>query len=202
MKAITRALSKFAVAAAIALPLASANAGIVVNFFNGANLYATLTTSGGTSFDLSFVGQGVAAGGFINELFMDGPNGTFSNTTTPGVTTPTGTYSLNGYNGGGGGGNIYDWWIDFPQPNNADRFTVGEHASWNIVTTNPDAWSLDKLHINAFDGTNSIKLDGCVAGTTGCDGGGGIIEVPEPGSLALAGLAFLGLGLASRRKQH
>ena len=166
-------------------------------------IYAQMTTTGGTSFSLNFVGTGVSPAGFINELFMDGPGGTFSNTTLANVTTPSATYSLNGYNGGGGGGNIYDWKIDFPQPNNASRFGVGETATWDIVVTDANAWLLDKIHINAFDGTNSIKLDGCIHGTPGCGGGGGGGggggSAPEPGSLALVGLALLGAGIARKR---
>ena len=174
--------------------LASGNASaLVFNFVNGSDLYATLTTSGSTDFDLHFVGENVDSGAFINELWLDGPDGTFTDNSTD--TTVIGSYSDNGYNGGGGAGNIYDWYIDFPQPNNFDRLTIGEHALWSIETTSPDAWSISKVHINAFDGNgNSIKLDGCIVGRD-CD----TTEVPEPATLALLGLGLAGLRIARKR---
>ena len=206
MKATTRILAKIAIATLFGAPLVPANA-TVVDFFNGTNLYAQMTTSGGTSFNLSFVGTGVSSAGFINELFMDGPSGTFTNTTSAAVTTVSGTYILNGFNGGGGLGSIYDWRIDFPQSGSgSSRFTVGEVATWDIVITNPSQFSFNKLHINAFDGQNSIKLDGCISGTTGCGGGdgggggGGGGNAPEPGTLALVGLGLL-VAVKARKRQ-
>jgi PEP-CTERM motif len=195
---LSRIFRKALIATVTATALASAPShALVINFLNGSDLYATLTTSGATNFDLHFVGTNVAPGGFVNELFMNGPNGFFVNTSTQ--TTAIGTYALNGFNGGGGGGNIYDWHIDFPQPNNASRLAIGEHGRWSIVVTNPDAWSIDKIHINAFDAAgNSIKINGCVDGTVGCGGGGN--QVPEPGSLALLAIGLLGLWAGLRKR--
>jgi hypothetical protein len=182
-------------AAAMAM-VSSASHALVVNFFNGSNTFATLTTSGATSFDLHFVGQGVAPGGFVNDLYLDGPFGIFTNLFGT-QALATGTYSSNGFNGGGGQGNIYDWHIDFPTANNSTRLNVGEHALFSIFFTSPNAWSVGKIHINAFDANgNSIKLDGCVEGTAGCGG----LKVPEPASLALLGLGLVGLGLVRRRR--
>lgn len=191
-----RKIRVFLASAISAAALASTPAhAIVINFISGSDLYAKLTTSGSTDFQLDFVGENVASGAFIKELFMDGPAGTFTDNSTD--TSAVGTYSLNGYNPGVGEGKIYDWLIQFPTANTSDRLTKGELGLWSIETTNSNAFSISTVHINAFDALgNSIKIKGCVEGASGC----GSVTVPEPGTLALLGLGLVGLGISRRRK--
>ncbi|MEK8051598.1 cistern family PEP-CTERM protein [Ideonella sp. DXS22W] len=50
----------------------------------------------------------------------------------------------------------------------------------------------------------SYEFAGCISGTTGCGGGGGggQNQVPEPGSVFLAGLALLGMGTATAMRRR
>lgn len=172
---------------AAALAMSGAASAVVVDFRYAGNVMATMTTTGSTNFTLDFL-TAPDSGAFINDLFLVGPAGTFSHSNAS--TTISASYSATGL----GDGNQFNWKLDFPQPNNANRFTVGESASWSIVTTDINAWDFSMLHINAFLNGESIKIDGCTSGTANCGGG----EVPEPASLALLGLGLLGMGAARR----
>ena len=53
---------------------------------------------------------------------------------------------------------------------------------------------------NAGTAGNSYELGGCDMASNGCGGGSPPIEIPEPGSLALVGLAMMGLAVTARRR--
>lgn len=195
-----KTLAKAVAAAAVVAGATSASA-LTVNFYNGSNLFATMETSGGTDFDLHFVGTGYA-GAFINDLLMAGPGGTFANLTDSSVVSSiTSSYSAAGFVESG---DTFNWRISFPTSGaggGAGRLTAGEHALFSITDTDPSVWDFNQLHVNAWDGVRSIRLDGCIDGTAGCDGGGGGGGgAPEPGTLALLGLAGVVGGLVRRRR--
>lgn len=178
------------VSAVLALNAGTANA-IIIDFYDESTVFATLTTSGTTDFLLTLAPNN-DTDAFVNDLSMAGPNGTFTNHSTD--TVATGTYSALGFVDAG---ETYNWLIDFPNANNRNRFTPGESAMWSIVTTDPDAWTFNLIHINAFDGIDSIKLLGCVRGTESC---GPPVNVPEPVTLLLLGSGLLALVGVQRRK--
>ena len=196
MKTISQAVVRAAAFAGLAASMGAANAA-TYQFYNGSTLYATMATSGGTSFSMTMASAGgsLSSAAYIDYLNLAGPGGTFSYLSS-GVATLTNspTYSLAGFTDAG---DTYNWKLDWQNANNAGRFTVGETTSWEIVVTNPNAWNFNLLHVNAFDGSNSIKLDSCEV-TTGSACTPVIIRIPEPGSLALVGLALLAGGLARR----
>ena len=188
-------ITKAALATVLAVGAMSAAQAAQYQFYNGSTLYATMVTSGGTTFTLS-VASGINSAAFIDYLNLAGPGGTFTNLTNSSITTASGTYNAGGFTDQG---STYNWKIDFPNPNGASRFTAGETASWSITVTDPNAWNFNLLHVNAFDGVNSIKLSGCevVTGSTNCSPP--VVNVPEPGTLALLGAALVA-GSVARRK--
>lgn len=187
MKKLAKALAMAGIIAA------GSNAqAIVVDFYYSGAAMATMSTTGSTDFSLQFLTAPSSSTAFINELFMAGPGGTFTDTSS--ATSITASYDATGFTNAG---YTFNWKLDFPQPNNAARFIVGETATWSIVTTDPNAWDFNMLHINAFLDGQSIKLVGCERGSTGC----GSNDVPEPASLALLGASLLGLAFTRRQQK-
>jgi hypothetical protein len=142
------------------------------DFYYGAQQVARLTATGNTNFTFSFLAA-PDPGAFINDILLDMGPGTFTNTTSSGVTTPTYSYSAGGYEGTG-----MQTKISFPMPNGAGRLTVGETASWTITGAYDGP---ARLHVNAFIGGESVKLNL-------------MTPVPEPELYAMALVALGVLG--------
>jgi hypothetical protein len=196
---ITKVLT--GVAAAMALLGSGSVHAATYQFFDASNtLYATMVTSGGTTFSMTMAG-GLNSAAYIDYLNLAGPGGTFSYLSAGVATLSSSSYSAAGFNDAG---STYNWKLDWQNANNAGRFTGGETVSWSIVVTDPNAWNFNLLHVNAFDGTNSIKLSSCVVpdGQTSCDGTPPPGRIPEPGTLALVGAALVAGGLVRRRARQ
>jgi hypothetical protein len=61
-------------------------------------------------------------------------------------------------------------------------------------------WSFDYFGAKFQTDNGSYEFYGCVAGTQGCDSQNPPTNVPEPGTLALMGLALVVVGIARRRR--
>ena len=199
MNWLVKVITKATLAAAtVAVSMASAKAE-VIGFYYGTDLVARMTTSGSTDFRLDFLYAPASSGvAFINDILLGytGSLGgaTFSN--LGGDTAGDATACQIGP-GCSGEGTVADWKISWPTSNSPNRFNEGEFSLFRITPSSVDAWDFSRLHINAFLNGESIKLTGGICENGDC---GPPTKVPEPGSLALVGLAMLGAGFARRRR--
>lgn len=191
-KTVKRASLIAAVAASCAVGTANAT---TFDFYNGSDLYATLTFTGSTDFDLYFVGTNVAPGGYIDYINLAGPCGSFTDNSTQ--TAATGTCDADGFTDAG---KTYNWQVQFPNANNPNRFVIGEHAYFSIGATGD--WDFNLLHVNAYDAQgNSIKLTSSSSTSSTSSSSSGDVPEPGPMSLTLLGLGLLGAGFMRRAKQ-
>ena len=184
---------KALVAAGLIATGGAANA-LIVDFYDGTDLIATMETSAGTTFELEFVYAPGGGAAFIDYINLAGPGGLF--VAGLGQTISDVDYSAAGFTDSG---NTYNWRVDFPNSNRpgTDRFGVGDTATWAIVVTDPEAWDFNMLHVNAFLNGESIKLESCVRGADCVP----TTPIPEPSTYALmlAGLGVVGW-MARRRR--
>jgi hypothetical protein len=183
-------LTRSLVAVAAIACAAGATQAQTIEFWDDTALRATLTWSGTTDFTLTFL-SAPDANAYVDQLYFQGPSGTFVDTDT--TTLSSATFCPAGCNIAG---TDYNWEVQFPNGNNADRLVLGEVATFSITgTTAADFGTPAGIHLNAFINDQSIRLEGCVSN---CGPVPGIPE-PETYALMLAGLGVIGY-MARRRK--
>ncbi len=181
----------------------------------GSTPWATATFSGTSTVTLTITSSMTTAGQFITEMSfnldpaLDPTKLSFSApvSITPGLTAPTITKGVNGFQADGDG--KFDILFSFQQASGAGRFDGTDSVTYTITSTEAGLTADSFNFLSAPGGgagswsaaTHIQGIDDLAGGTTSdwIGPGTGAFPTPEPGTMLLLGLGLLGLGIVARK---